>query len=175
MDGFECDVRMSRDGVPVVIHDATLLRTHKIDQRVHDATADQLGTWGVPTLEEVLRILGVDNRIVLDVKVSPSHLIAKTIAICKKIGRSLSQLVILIYKPLERKPRGVCLLRAVGFTFRRHPDLNGVACKYNGTEANIRCIDDALSSGAMVNLWSPDKRRVSSMIARYADVCTITN
>ncbi|HLN98140.1 MAG TPA: glycerophosphodiester phosphodiesterase family protein [Pyrinomonadaceae bacterium] len=41
-DGIEFDVRLSRDGVPVVIHDATLKRTALIDGCVSELTAEQL-------------------------------------------------------------------------------------------------------------------------------------
>jgi glycerophosphoryl diester phosphodiesterase len=49
-DGIEFDVRLSRDGVPVVIHDATLKRTGRIDQFVSNLTAAELqevdvGSW----------------------------------------------------------------------------------------------------------------------------------
>jgi glycerophosphoryl diester phosphodiesterase len=42
-DGFECDVRMSADGVPVVIHDATLDRTTDHSGPVGARTAAELG------------------------------------------------------------------------------------------------------------------------------------
>jgi len=41
-DGFECDVRLSADGVPVIIHDATLERTTDAAGPVIARTADQL-------------------------------------------------------------------------------------------------------------------------------------
>jgi glycerophosphoryl diester phosphodiesterase len=41
-DGIEFDVRLSRDGVPVVIHDATLKRTGLIDRQVCELTAREL-------------------------------------------------------------------------------------------------------------------------------------
>jgi glycerophosphoryl diester phosphodiesterase len=49
-DGIEFDVRLSRDRVPMVIHDATLKRTARIDQSVSELTAAQLqkidvGSW----------------------------------------------------------------------------------------------------------------------------------
>lgn len=49
-DGIEFDVRLARDGVPVVIHDATLRRTGGIDQQVSELTAAELqkidvGSW----------------------------------------------------------------------------------------------------------------------------------
>jgi len=42
-DGIELDVRQSRDGVPVVIHDATLKRTGVRNEAVAHLTARQLG------------------------------------------------------------------------------------------------------------------------------------
>lgn len=49
-DGIEFDVRLSRDGVPVVIHDANLKRTGLIDRPVSELTAAELreidvGSW----------------------------------------------------------------------------------------------------------------------------------
>src|SRR5258705_9850029 len=43
-DGIEFDVRLSRDGVPVVIHDASLRRTAGIDTLVGDLALAQLQT-----------------------------------------------------------------------------------------------------------------------------------
>ncbi|MGQ0735435.1 MAG: glycerophosphodiester phosphodiesterase [Acidobacteriota bacterium] len=73
-DGLECDVHLSKDGVPVVIHDATLDRTTNASGPVGDRTAAELAAVdagyhftidgrhpyrgqgvGVPTLETVLR------------------------------------------------------------------------------------------------------------------------
>jgi glycerophosphoryl diester phosphodiesterase len=42
-DGIEFDVRLSQDGVPVVIHDATLSRTGLIDGVVAELSAEMLG------------------------------------------------------------------------------------------------------------------------------------
>jgi glycerophosphoryl diester phosphodiesterase len=49
-EGIEFDVRLSRDGVPVVIHDASLRRTALIDKLVSDLTSEELkkidvGSW----------------------------------------------------------------------------------------------------------------------------------
>ena len=49
-DGIEFDVRLAKDGVPVVFHDSTLQRLAKIKNRVSDLTAEELnvidvGSW----------------------------------------------------------------------------------------------------------------------------------
>jgi len=71
-DAIELDVRLSRDGVPVVIHDPTLDRTTSVTGPVAARTADELAririgsTTGVPRLEEVLREIPLP--ILLEVK-----------------------------------------------------------------------------------------------------------
>jgi glycerophosphoryl diester phosphodiesterase len=49
-EGLECDVRLAKDGVPVVFHDATLKRTAFIDEKLSDWTSSNLsklrvGAW----------------------------------------------------------------------------------------------------------------------------------
>jgi len=75
-DGFECDVHLARDGVPVVIHDATLDRTTDATGPVGHRTSSELAAvdagyrclpdrdfpfrgkgHGVPTLESLLRAI----------------------------------------------------------------------------------------------------------------------
>ena len=62
-DGVEFDVQLSRDGIPVVIHDETVDRTTDGHGPVRDHTAAQLAGLdagagpGVPTLAEVLALL----------------------------------------------------------------------------------------------------------------------
>ena len=77
-DGVEFDVRLSKDRVPVVVHDSTLIRTAGLKRRVDDLTAEELshvdaGSWfndahpskacsrfeaeGIPSLRSVLQVL----------------------------------------------------------------------------------------------------------------------
>ena len=53
-DGIEFDVRLTRDGVPVVIHDSTLRRTGRLPHRVADLTSAEIskidvGSWFAAT------------------------------------------------------------------------------------------------------------------------------
>ena len=66
-DGLEFDVRLSRDGVPILYHDPTLDRVHGRPDAVADLSADDLGTLGVSRLDDVLA--GVPRRAFLDVEV----------------------------------------------------------------------------------------------------------
>lgn len=56
-DGVEFDVRISRDGVPVVIHDETLARVQGVAARVDGLDAATLAGHGIPTLAVVLTAL----------------------------------------------------------------------------------------------------------------------
>lgn len=57
-DGLEFDVRLTRDGVPIIIHDDTLLLTRGINRSVRSLTLRELNDLSsdkpVPTLTEVL-------------------------------------------------------------------------------------------------------------------------
>ncbi|AMV72985.1 glycerophosphodiester phosphodiesterase [Desulfuromonas carbonis] len=79
-DGIELDVHLSRDGVPVVIHDETLERTSDGRGPVRDFTLAELrrldaGSWfgtpfageGLPTLEEVFT--WAENRLRINVEI----------------------------------------------------------------------------------------------------------
>ena len=99
-DGVEFDVRLAADGVPVVIHDATLERTAGLKRRIADLTSDELakidvGSWfglkrrrsgrnatvreraetrseqTIPTLERTLRFL--ENESESHVQSSPPY------------------------------------------------------------------------------------------------------
>lgn len=75
-DGIELDVQLSKDGVPVIIHDETLQRMTRHHGFVKDYTVQELQAlkivkrYGfrvvrtyIPTLEEVLRVLQPTNII----------------------------------------------------------------------------------------------------------------
>ena len=85
-DGFECDVRLSADGVPVVIHDATLDRTTSATGPVGAMTAVELAGvdatcrfepaspgWAVPRPEGVPALADVltrfpEARLIIEIK-----------------------------------------------------------------------------------------------------------
>src|SRR6478672_8054500 len=68
-DGLELDVRLSRDGVVMVHHDATLERTTTLNGPISERTARELGAVEVPTLADVLtRHPGA--RVIVEMKVN---------------------------------------------------------------------------------------------------------
>ena len=80
-DGIELDLQLSRDGVPVVFHDATLVAVGRGDARVRDLTRDELravdvgdsriGSASMPTLDEVLDRFAARTTLLLAIKARP--------------------------------------------------------------------------------------------------------
>ncbi|HEU4963822.1 MAG TPA: glycerophosphodiester phosphodiesterase [Bacilli bacterium] len=101
-DGFEFDVMLTSDGVPVVIHDETLDRTTNGHGLVQSHTFDEIrqldaGSWygrsfageKVPSLEEVLAAYG--GRMFLNIELKNSHVRApgleeKVIELIRRYG-----------------------------------------------------------------------------------------
>ena len=99
-DYIELDVHLSKDGIPVVIHDTHLSRTtnHILNERVNDKTLKEIkaldaGLWfneayigeKIPTLEEVLLLDRNKTGLMIEIKKSHSS--------CKKIVKAVGDLV----------------------------------------------------------------------------------
>ncbi len=72
VDGVEFDVRLAKDGVPVLLHDETLERVQGRDAAVGDLTAAELREAGIPTLELVLATLPAEAFLDVELK-GPGH------------------------------------------------------------------------------------------------------
>jgi len=79
-DGVEFDVRVAADGVPIVCHDETLLRTHDRPERVDDLSSRALLDLGVPALEDVLRVAGRRPFLDVELKVDPGPVVVEVLA-----------------------------------------------------------------------------------------------
>lgn len=79
LDGVEFDVRFSRDGTPVIVHDATLLRTFGDERSVGDVDDVSLRRLGVPLLREVLAALPSNLLMNVEVKESPREQLVRVI------------------------------------------------------------------------------------------------
>jgi glycerophosphoryl diester phosphodiesterase len=144
--GIELDVRLDRDGVPVVIHDATLRRTGLCEGAVADLTSNELGrtdvgTWFnqthpllartqycrqfVPTLKQVFELFrqrpGLPEAIYVEMKTDQAE------ETSRELARAVAQLV------LEYDLRTQVIV--VSFNLK--------------AIAHVKKIDPALSTGAL--------------------------
>lgn len=70
-DGIETDVQLSRDGIPVLIHDETLDRTTFATGPVCERSFRELAALGIPSLAELLE-LAVSSKIILNLELKNS-------------------------------------------------------------------------------------------------------
>ena len=82
-DGIEFDVRLSSDGVPMVIHDETLYRTSGVRRRVADMALNELNRFDVPSLAQVFELFE-SNDLVL-------YLEMKEVEVAEKCCRLIEQ------------------------------------------------------------------------------------
>lgn len=155
-DGVELDVRLARDGVPVVIHDASLLRSNLRKSRVAGLTSEKLGQTDVgssfnrrhrplarvqymkqtvPTLEEVFKLMANSSR-------------QNTVCYVEM-------------KAARKKKSNLSLAAAVVETIQRHSFHNRViVISFNlPAIAAAKEIDPAIRTGA---LFGPRQRAIKS-------------
>lgn len=77
-DGIETDVQLSKDGIPVIIHDETLNRTTDGSGYVKDYTLDELKRFRtkngmeIPTLQELFDFVSESDLLVLNLELKNS-------------------------------------------------------------------------------------------------------
>ncbi len=99
-DGVEFDVRLSADGVAVVIHDATLARVQGRPERADSLTAAQLRGFGVPSLADILSACGADAFLDIELKEDLGALALEPIRAARGLlDGSLSHAVVSAFEP----------------------------------------------------------------------------
>ena len=168
--GFECDVRLSRDGVPVVVHDRSLLRTHGLSVRVSETLARDLAAYDVPTVAQTLDKFDDEVPIIFDLK--EAECAQKLAPLCRR----RKNLTFLYWDDKWPLPRGMLFYRARGFRFPTNGGEVGIACRFNGSAVNLGCIRRALKAGHRLNLMAPRARHVDALLRMFGDDdrCSIT-
>jgi glycerophosphoryl diester phosphodiesterase len=164
-DGLEFDVRESRDGVPVLLHDATLARVQGRPEAAVELTASELEAIGVPTLRAVLE--AVPRRAFLDIELK--EVLGRPLleALAGGRGPDLTNAVVSSFDPLAlRKMRGLASgwplwlnavdLRPATIELARGLDCAGVSAEYHVIDE--RGVERAREAGLEVAAWTVTRR-----------------
>ncbi|MFD5618843.1 glycerophosphodiester phosphodiesterase [Streptomyces yangpuensis] len=181
-DAVEVDVRLTRDGVPVLLHDESLQRLWNHDVRLDEVSAAQLKelTHGaVPTLRDALMTAG-DGRLMLDLPGATPEAVRTVVGLVRECGAH------------ERTyycagPDSMLALRAadpgaeIALTWTtlsppRRVLIDAVAPRWLNYRFGLvsRELVDALHrDGLLVSAWTADTRRtMKGLIAAGADAIT---
>jgi glycerophosphoryl diester phosphodiesterase len=164
-EGIEFDVRLARDGVPVVIHDGSLKRTASIDRLVSELSAEELqkidvGGWftrgsastpsysgeNLPSLAQVLELFHTNRGLLyLEMKADAGQSDALAAAVARRLRETdiLPQVVVECFE-----------LSAIKEIKRIYPEIRTAALfeprlsRPISTLRRLRMIDLALDAGA---------------------------
>jgi glycerophosphoryl diester phosphodiesterase len=94
-DAVELDVWPDKNGVPVVIHDASLARTAGVKNDVHSMTAEELARYHVPSLDKVLTLVQGKLTVFIELKGKTENTVAEVIHRKAEQGWNYGQLVVI--------------------------------------------------------------------------------
>lgn len=129
-DGIETDVQLSKDGIPMLIHDETVDRTTTKSGYVKDFTCSELLDMGIPSLEQLM-ILAKLTHIILNLELKNN---------------------IIPYKDLEEK--------VIGIIKKYHMQQSVILSSFNHESmVRCKQIDSSIMTGLLYveNLIHPEK------------------
>jgi glycerophosphoryl diester phosphodiesterase len=176
-DGLEFDVRGSREGIPILLHDATLDRVQGRPGRPEELSIDELAEAAVPTLADVLAAAGANPFLDVELKGEPVPDVIPVLEAAR--GAVLARAVVSSFEPEtlawvgDRRPDWPRWLNAMDLgpsTIRRAAELG---CR--GLSTEWRAIDAAgmaraASMGLEVAAWTVRRRATAERLERLGVV-----
>jgi glycerophosphoryl diester phosphodiesterase len=164
-DGVEFDVRLSRDGVPVIIHDDTLQRTVGLRKRVADLTAEELREVAVPSLRDLFELMARNSLILyLEIKENSAELSARCCELINEFAFSERVIVecfdLRVLKQIDSSVKTAAL-----FDSRLYRDRNSIekalevgasVIALNHRLAKPKLVEQARLAGLRVVVWTVD-------------------
>ena len=172
-DGLEFDIRGSRDGVPILLHDETLARVQGRPERPVDLTAAELGALGVPTLATLLVATGGGPFLDVELKGDP---VAGVVAVLEAArGPALSRAVVSSFEPESlswlagMRPAWPRWLNAMDLTAETLATASALGCR--GVSVDWRTIGRrgmarAAAAGLAVAAWTVRRRATAARLER---------
>jgi glycerophosphoryl diester phosphodiesterase len=177
--GFECDVRLSLDRIPVVNHDLSLKKVYGEDVLVSDTKAAFLKKKGVPMVKEVLELLMQHRKdeqkkqIIFDIKgQSFIETVTKIMKLSKEKKVDHDQLVFLAWDSewQDEYPKGARIYRVLESDTFTESDVEGkwqgITAPYTATKENLDSIVYASTKTQMeINLHCKDECKLKEFYA----------
>jgi glycerophosphoryl diester phosphodiesterase len=179
-DGLEFDVRLSSDGVPVLLHDETLTRVQRRPEPVNELRARALEELGVPSLADVLA--AIPHRAFLDVELKDRHDRAVVEVLAAGRGPGLVNAVVSSFQPetLERVaglvptwPRWLIATDLEPETIATATDLECRAISVEWHAIDPGSMARARAAGLEVATWTVRRRPTAVRLDRLGVVATI--
>ncbi|MBN2983175.1 MULTISPECIES: glycerophosphodiester phosphodiesterase [Cohnella] len=196
---IELDVHLSKDEVPVVIHDATLNRTTNAKGKVRDKTAQELsavdaGRWfhpiyegePVPALEQVLKLAAGRCRLNIELKEGglDKDLLAKNVTELLRSYRIEQEAVITSFDPelivaarrhLPEVCTGLIVDKRSPRLVERLRALGADVLSIDYRRLNAALLRDAEEAGIRIMAWTVNDRRELAKLAAMPQafqICT---
>ncbi|MEU0578144.1 glycerophosphodiester phosphodiesterase [Streptomyces griseoincarnatus] len=168
-DAVEIDVRLTRDGVPVLLHDATLERLWDHDRPLASLTWDQVREvtdGGVPALADALAVTE-GSRVMIDLPGAPGERAVRRIVDVVRQQGARDRVYYCAGAPAMLAVRAVDPDAEIALTHTSHaPVRAGVLEAVRPRWLNYRfsLVDRALADrvhrdGFLLSAWTPDTRR----------------
>ncbi|WP_338906338.1 glycerophosphodiester phosphodiesterase [Streptomyces nigra] len=168
-EAVEIDVRLTRDGVPVLLHDATLRRLWELDRPLLSLSAAEvrgLTAGGVPTLEEALAVCE-GSRVMLDLPGTPDVRTARRIVDVVRACGAEERVYYCAGAPAMLAVRAADPAAEIALTWTtKAPPRPGLLAAVRPRWLNYRftLVDRALAErvhrdGLLLSAWTPDTGR----------------
>ncbi|MFD5190538.1 glycerophosphodiester phosphodiesterase [Streptomyces sp. NPDC058357] len=183
-DAVEIDVRVTRDGVPVLLHDATLKRLWGHDVRLDRLTHEELTELtrgGVPTLREALLAAGA-HRLMIDLPGSTDGSVRKTVGVVHECGAGERAYYCAgadaMLRVRSADPHAEIALTWTSLAPPRAALLDAVRPRWLNYRFGLvdRELTDRLHrDGLLVSAWTADTRRTMRRLVRHGVDSITTN
>jgi glycerophosphoryl diester phosphodiesterase len=176
-DGVELDVRITADGVPVVIHDRTLERVWGRPEAVDTMAASALEEIGIPSLADAL--VALPRRAMLDIELKGRHDRAVIEVLAAGRGAELRHAVVSSFRTatLERVaglaptwPRWLNADDLAPETIRSAAELECVVVAADWRAVDPGGIERAKAAGLEVAAWTVRRRPTYDRLVRQGVV-----
>lgn len=164
-DGIEFDVRLTRDGVPVVIHDETLYRTVGVRGRVADMTFGQLSQFDIPSLTQLFELVQSNSMLLyLEIKSQESQLADECCRLVEEhrlkdrvIFECFQHSVLETIKKIDATFKTAALFQPpASFIIKRARAIGADEIALHHRLANKRLLKEAKLAGFKIVVWTVD-------------------